>query len=95
MAVTGSLETDRANRARHKLENDYRSSVVYFVGGLVVLAAWAVLLVTGFLRGSLAGLQTVLLGVGILIAAVGGSLIVVNGWLLKRRSPRSPLPRMR
>ncbi len=95
MAVTGSPGANRADVARHKLENDYRSSVVYFVGGLVVLAAWAILLGTGFLRGSLAGLQIALLGMGILIAAVGASLIVINGWLLKRRWPESPLPRVR
>ena len=95
MAVTGSPGADRANRARQKLENDYRSSVVYFLGGLAVLVAWAVILVTGFLRGSLAGLQMALLGVGILIAVVGASLIVINGWLLKRQWPQSPLPRMR
>lgn len=91
MSVTGSSGSDRAHRDRRKLEWDYRSSVVYFMGGLVVLAAWGVLLVTG----SLAILQMALLGIGALFAVVGASLIGINGWLLKRRWPRSPLPRLR
>jgi len=95
MAVPGAPAPETSDRARKKLENDYKASVVYFLGGLAILAGWAILLVLGVLRGPAAGLLALLLGLGILIAIVGGSLTAVNGWLLKQRWPNSPLPSMR
>jgi hypothetical protein len=81
--------------ARRKLEDDYRSSVVYFLGGLVVLAGSEVLNLSGYFRGSLAGLPTTVFAMGMFISVLGASLIGINGWLLKRQSPHSALPSIR
>ncbi len=95
MEATDPGGANRARRAREKLENDYRSSVVYFWAGPVILAAWAGLAASHSLGGPWADLRTSLLGIGILISGLGAGLIAINGWLLKRQDPTSPLPNVR